>query len=316
MGAILKAIGGGNSHACSNLEEYLNREEKTREEDKIGLDCDPSSFNSDFRLERAKHLIDKDARAYLHFSLSYRDTDNLSKQEILEQAKKLVEGIDKFKGHQVAIICHSDKSEHPHAHIVVNAVNSETGKKLAFSKEDLAKAKELIISLDREKGLEQEFKTYRGLRSQKIGNYKTLEKGERGDKSIWKVAIKNAVVESMEQATSKDEFIKALNSKGYSVEWADNKKHITVLDQEGHKRRLSNIEKEHPELEGKLSKEGLEKGFSLNALKTRSNELSELKQKYKVKSLKDIREEQVKKELDSWAKHLSRSRSRGRGMER
>lgn len=316
MGAILKAIGGGNSHACSNLEEYLNREEKTKEEDKIGLDCDPSSFNSDFRLERAKHLINKDARAYLHFSLSYRDTDNLSKQEILEQAKKLVEGIDKFKGHQVAIICHSDKEEHPHAHIVVNAVNSETGKKLAFSKEDLAKAKELIISLDREKGLEQEFKTYRGLRSQKIGNYKTLEKGEQGDKSIWKVAIKKAVVEGMEQATSKDEFIKSLNSKGYSVEWADNKKHITVSDQEGHKRRLSNIEKEHAELEGELSKEGLEKRFSLNALKTRSNELNELKEKYQVKSLKDIKQEQERAKDNVWENHLRETRGRGRGMER
>lgn len=256
MGGILKAVGGGNSHACNSLEDYLNQEEKVQNDERIGINCDPESFNDDFRLERAKHLIDKDARAYLHYVVSYRDTDGLTNKEILEQAKKLVEGIEKFKGHQIAIICHSDREHHPHTHVVVNAVNSETGKKLAFNKKDLEKAKELLIELDKELGIEQELKIREGYRSQSMKSYKALEKGELGDKNIWKVAIKNAVLESMEKAKSKDEFIKSLELKGYSVEWSDNRKHIVVSDSEGNKRRLSNIEKEYPALEGKLTKKG------------------------------------------------------------
>ena len=300
MGGILKAVGGGNSHACNSLEDYLNQEEKVQNDERIGINCDPESFNDDFRLERAKHLIDKDARAYLHYVVSYRDTDGLTNKEILEQAKKLVEGIEKFKGHQIAIICHSDREHHPHTHVVVNAVNSETGKKLAFNKKDLEKAKELLIELDKELGIEQELKIREGYRSQSMKSYKALEKGELGDKNIWKVAIKNAVLESMEKAKSKDEFIKSLELKGYSVEWSDNRKHILVSDSEGNKRRLSNIEKEYPALEGKLTKEGLEKRFSLNAIKENGVSLEELKAQYKVKSLKDLEQEKAnscKKEI-------------------
>ena len=309
MGGILKAVGGGNSHACNSLEDYLNQEEKVQNDERIGINCDPESFNDDFRLERAKHLIDKDARAYLHYVVSYRDTDGLTNKEILEQAKKLVEGIEKFKGHQIAIICHSDREHHPHTHVVVNAVNSETGKKLAFNKKDLEKAKELLIELDKELGIEQELKIREGYRSQSMKSYKALEKGELGDKNIWKVAIKNAVLESMEKAKSKDEFIKSLELKGYSVEWSDNRKHIVVSDSEGNKRRLSNIEKEYPALEGKLTKEGLEKRFSLNAIKENGVSLEELKAQYKVKSLKDIEQEKA----NSWKKEIEKTKTINRG---
>jgi hypothetical protein len=309
MGGILKAVGGGNSHACNSLEDYLNQEEKVQNDERIGINCDPESFNDDFRLERAKHLIDKDARAYLHYVVSYRDTDGLTNKEILEQTKKLVEGIEKFKGHQIAIICHSDREHHPHTHVVVNAVNSETGKKLAFNKKDLEKAKELLIELDKELGIEQELKIREGYRSQSMKSYKALEKGELGDKNIWKVAIKNAVLESMEKAKSKDEFIKSLELKGYSVEWSDNRKHIVVSDSEGNKRRLSNIEKEYPALEGKLTKEGLEKRFSLNAIKENGVSLEELKAQYKVKSLKDLEQEKA----NSWKKEIKKTKTINRG---
>ena len=266
MPGILKAIGGGNSHACGSLENYLNQDKKVMNDERIGINCDAETFNADFRLERAKHLIDKEARAYLHYSLSYRKTDGLSNQEILEQAKKLVEGVDKFKGHQIAIICHSDKENHPHCHIVVNAVNSETGRKLAFDKEDLKRAKENLIALDKEKGLGVEVKTHKGYRNQSMKGYKMTEKGERGDKSVWKVAIKNAVIENIGKSVSKDDFIGRMEKQGFSVEWAGNKKNITISDSEGHKRRLSNIEKEYPEFEGKLTKESLEQIFEYNAI--------------------------------------------------
>ena len=66
----------------------------------------------------------------------------------------MIESIDKFKGHQVAIIYHSStNSISHHCHIVVNAVNSGTGRKLSVSKFDLARAKKILVSLDKEKGL-------------------------------------------------------------------------------------------------------------------------------------------------------------------
>lgn len=264
MPGIFKAIGGGNSHACKNLENYLNKHGKVLNDERIGINCDAETFDDDFRIERFKFDIEKKARAYLHYSLSYRSTDNLTHQEILEQAKKLVEQIEKFKGHQIAIICHSDKENHPHVHIVINAVNSHTGKKLNFSPKDLAETKKKLIELDQEKGLGVEVKTRQGYRGQSMKSYKTTEKGENGDKSIWKVAIKNAVINSINKAVNKENFIEIMKKQGFSINWEENKKHITIIDKDGHKRRLSNIEKEYPEFEGKLNKLALEIKFGLN----------------------------------------------------
>lgn len=325
MAGIFKAIGGGNSHACANLEKYLTKLEKVNGNEMIGINCDPATFNDDFVFDRAEYSIDKNARAYLHYSLSYRATDGLSNEEILEQAKKLVEGIDKFKDHKVAIICHSDKPNHPHVHIVVSAVNSNTGRKLAFDKTDLAKAKEVLIELDKEKGLEKEVKIRRGIRNQSMKAYKMAEKGEKGDNKVWKVAIKNAVLENLEKSVSQKDFISRMEKQGFSVEWAENKKNITITDSEGHKRRLSNIEKEYPALEGKLSRESLLESFKLNEYRYKGlgGELERLTDKYNVdvkaieKSLEPKKEQTKDKEEDVWEKDLKerKSRSRDNGME-
>lgn len=154
MPGILKAVGGGNAYDCEKLEKELIKDAKFPYLDMIGIDCYAESFNDDFRLESWKFDIDNEARAYVHYILSYRLIDKLSIEEILEQAKKLIESIDKFKGHQVAIIYHSStNSISHHCHIVVNAVNSGTGRKLSVSKFDLARAKKILVSLDKEKGL-------------------------------------------------------------------------------------------------------------------------------------------------------------------
>lgn len=315
MAGILKAIKGGNSHACSNLEKYLTEKEKLIGDEAIGINCDPYTFNSDFVFDRAEFSVDKKARAYVHYSLSYRDSDGLSHKEILEQAKKLVEGIDKFKDHKVALICHSDRPHHPHVHIVVSAVNSETGRKLSLSKQDLAKAKEILIALDREKGLEPEVKTHKGIRNQSMKAYKMAEKGEKGDNKVWKVAIKNAVVENIGKSVSKDDFISKMEKQGFSVEWTEKKQNITITDSEGNKRRLSNIEKEYPEYEGKLNKESLEETFKYNSIVLESTEneeisdelasLSKIEEKEAVKEETNLQEKDDELEIDSaWAEKL------------
>ena len=295
MAGILKAIKGGNSHACSSLEKYLTEKEKLIGDEAIGINCDPYTFNSDFVFDRAEFSVDKKARAYVHYSLSYRDSDGLSHKEILEQAKKLVEGIDKFKDHKVAIICHSDRPHHPHVHIVVSAVNSENGRKLSLSKQDLAKAKEILIALDREKGLEPEVKTHKGIRNQSMKAYKMAEKGEKGDKKVWKVAIKNAVIENIGKSVSKDDFIKRMEKQGFSVEWTEKKQNITITDSEGNKRRLSNIEKEYPEYEGKLNKESLEQTFEYNSIVLESTGNEEISKELASFSKSEEKEQPISK---------------------
>lgn len=111
------------------------------------------------------------------------------------------------------------------------------------------------------------------------------------------------------------------------VKWEDNNKNITIIDSEGNKRRLSNIEKEYPEYEGKLSKESLLETFKLNEVKGHGAELQSLADKYQVdikaieKSLevKEKKKEEVKektkvKEETEWTRKLTRDRKNDRGM--
>lgn len=70
MAGILKAIKGGNAHACSSLENYLTDIKKLIGNEAIGIDCDPYTFDSDFAFDRIEHSVDKKARAYVHYTLS------------------------------------------------------------------------------------------------------------------------------------------------------------------------------------------------------------------------------------------------------
>ena len=111
------------------------------------------------------------------------------------------------------------------------------------------------------------------------------------------------------------------------VKWEDNNKNITIIDSEGNKRRLSNIEKEYPEYEGKLSKESLLETFKLNEVKGHGAELQSLADKYQVDikaiekrlEVKEKKKEEVKektkvKEETEWTRKLTRDRKNDRGM--
>ena len=52
-----------------------------------------------------------------------------------------------------------------------------------------------------------------------------------------------AVYDAMQQSASKEEFISAMNQKGYTVDWKDNHKYITFTNSEGKKVRNSNLQK-------------------------------------------------------------------------
>ena len=67
----------------------------------------------------------------------------------------------------------------------------------------------------------------------------------------------------MEESLSKDDFIKSMEQKGYSVVWKDTHKYITFINQEGKKVRNSNLQKTY---NMKVGKEELLEIFRKNSL--------------------------------------------------
>jgi hypothetical protein len=125
--------------------------------------------------------------------------------------------------HQVAIYTHSD-TDHIHNHIVINAVNLETGKKFNNDKQalrDLRKANDEVC-LNHGLSIPEPTSELRYTQAEQ----NLIDKGKKS----WKNEVRMAIDET--QATDMDSFKKQLLPKGISVERVTDKtityRHIEV----------------------------------------------------------------------------------------
>ena len=147
--AVVKAVSSRAS--IGRATAYIKNPEKTNDSLMDGIGCSPATAKEE--MQAVKELYDKTGgRSYKHFTLNYAKDDPITPEQVLSNARKLVEETPALKGHQVLIAVHTDK-EHLHAHILVNSVNAETGAKLQWSKADLQDLKTRCNDLSREQGL-------------------------------------------------------------------------------------------------------------------------------------------------------------------
>ena len=96
-----------------------------------------------------------DERKYYHFKLSCARKDNVTPEKAHAYAEEVAEAF--FKNYECVIATHTD-TQTVHSHIIVNAVDPITGKKLQFSKQDYAKMKDEVNAIGRKYGFtETEF---------------------------------------------------------------------------------------------------------------------------------------------------------------
>jgi hypothetical protein len=66
-----------------------------------------------------------------HFSLNWHPSENPSRDDMIKTVQSYLKHM-KWHEHQALIVCHDDK-EHPHVHVMLNAVHPETGRALNSS---------------------------------------------------------------------------------------------------------------------------------------------------------------------------------------
>ncbi len=260
--AIIKAI---TSRAkLSTVINYISKTEKTKASLMRGIGCSPSTALSE--MELTKSIYNKtDGRQYFHFIYSYspRESNLISPEHILDNAEELINRMKQFDGYQSLIAVHTD-TDHTHAHIVINSVNSETGKKLAFSKEDLASMKVMCNKISNEQGLSVPEK------SREVVSWNKYKYGRLKTVSSWLYDIAYAITDIRNRSISREDFINKLNEK-YRINtlWKDGYKYITFIDSSGNRARsgrLSNTFKID------ISAEGLEHDFQRNVYQDSSSE--------------------------------------------
>lgn len=231
--AVVKAV--SSKASLKRALDYVKQNEKTEDKLVSGINCNP-----DFALEEmetTKQIWDKtDGRTYKHFVQSYHPDDPITPEQAHKNALELAKQTEAFKGFEVVVATHVDK-DHIHSHIIVNSVSAEDGHKLQWSNKDLKQIKERSNEQSRKQGLHvpEKGKTFEGKEREETSAYtkeayQQLKKAEAGTSQSYVQDIALVVMEEREKATSKEEFIANLQSRGIGVDWQENHKYITFID--------------------------------------------------------------------------------------
>ena len=151
-----------------------------------------------------------DERKYYHFKLSCARKDNVSPNQAHLYAQELAAIL--FPDDECVITTHTD-TKTVHSHIIVNAVNPITGKKLRITESDYTKMKDEANRLGSEFGY-----TSTDFRK-KAKNKRTNEEQHiilKGGTS-WKEDLREVIEEAKQIATTQEEFISHLALYGVSV---------------------------------------------------------------------------------------------------
>lgn len=310
--AILKAINSKSTGKGSSkgLEDYLNKENAL----KTGIDCDCDNWSSDFRLTKA--VFDNlEGRQYKHFTQAFEKESGLSEAQIHKAGIDLVKMCKQFDGFQAVVITHNDK-EHLHNHIVINSVNSETGKKFRMSNSELK-----ILKKNMDNYLKQEFnleptKEKEGIvKTQNTKTYQAIKRSLEGNYESFTLNLAKDIKKSLDESTTQEELKATLEKKDIKMDISES--HNTIMFVDKNKKKVSS--KKLNQIFGvEFDKESLKKTLENNLkIKELSNNtgLEELKQEVQqkqkiieIETAKFLEREKVRK--NNWSK------SKSRGLER
>ena len=164
-----------------------------------------------------------DERKYYHFKLSCDKKDNVSSEQAHIFAEELAARL--FSDDECVIATHTD-TQTVHSHIIVNAVNPMTGKKLHFTTREYTAMKDEENRLGKEMG----FSTLDFRKKSK--NKRTSEEKHiilKGGVS-WKEDLREVIEEAKQTATTQEAFIAHL--KLYGVEVTRSKTEYSFLHPE------------------------------------------------------------------------------------
>lgn len=149
-------------------------------------------------------------RKYYHFKLSCARQDNLNPQEAHKFAEEVAKQL--FHDYECVLATHTDTNT-VHSHIIVNAVNPLTGKKLQFSPKDYVAMKDEVNRLGKEHGYTPTDFRKRGKNIRTAAERKIMLNGGLS----WKEELLEVIVEAIGKSKDEQEF-KDYLKRCYGVE--------------------------------------------------------------------------------------------------
>ena len=237
-------------------------------------DSDTVDYDSVYQsFIRNKDEWNKDrGRMYIHSVISFPKDEQITPEQALDFAIRFAEKT--YSGYQCAIAVHTDK-EHIHCHMVTDTVSFIDGRKFQKSNKDLQADKDYCNSLCEEYNLSI---AQKGKRADGTaiapGDIIAWDKDKYhlltdSTKPSYVADCGIAVLHSIERSTCKGEFIIAMASRGWAVDWNENRKNIVFINEQGKKVRGSNLLKS---FNIDATKEGLNREFDAARARTEKTE--------------------------------------------
>ena len=168
-----------------------------------------------------------DERKYYHCKLSCARQDNVSPEKAHAYAEELTAKL--FQNYECVIATHTD-TQTVHSHIIVNAVDPITGKKLQFNKQDYVKMKDEANRIGKKYGFTETDFRKRGKNSRTAVEKKIILKGGIS----WKEELREVIAEATKNSTTPDKFKEYLE-KCYGVKITRDGKDYSYLHPEKQK---------------------------------------------------------------------------------
>ena len=168
-----------------------------------------------------------DERKYYHFKLSCARKDNVTPRRAHDFAEEVAEAF--FKNYECVIATHAD-TETVHSHIIVNAVDPITGKKLQFGKAEYAAMKDEVNRIGKEHGYTETDFRKRSKNSRTPIEKKIILKGG----TSWKEELREVIAEGIKNSKTSEEFKEYLD-KCYGVKIMRDGKDYSYLHPEKQK---------------------------------------------------------------------------------
>lgn len=140
-----------------------------------------------------------DERKYYHFKLSCVRQDNLRAQCAHKFAEEVAEKL--LKDYECVIATHTD-TKTVHSHIIVNAVDPITGKKLQFRNKDYVAMKDEVNRIGKAHGYRETDFRKRSKNSRTREEKKIIMKGG----TSWKEELREVIAEGIKNSSTPDKF--------------------------------------------------------------------------------------------------------------
>ena len=168
-----------------------------------------------------------DERKYYHCKLSCARKDNVSPEKAHAYAEELTAKL--FQNYECVIATHTD-TQTVHSHIIINAVDPITGKKLQFRKQDYVNMKDEANRLGKKYGFSVTDFRKRGKNSRTAVEKKIMLKGGIS----WKEELREVIAEATKNTRTLDKFKEYLE-KCYGVKITRDGKDFSYLHPEKQK---------------------------------------------------------------------------------